>query len=232
MNTPDQHTTCHSPGGDLTDPVCGMAVTAASQHHFRYAETDYYFCCGGCRSKFAANPEQYLNPREAPLTEPSQAGQGISNGPYICPMCPEVQEDQPVPCPKCGMALEPADFAMEPPDNAELADMTHRLWISALLTLPIMLLAMGEMLGVSFASLASRRTLTWLQFGLATPVVLWGGWPFLQRARPGRWDTDCRQQSQPPRVSSASQSRLKPLLQSYRGPGCNPGGAARARSRC
>jgi Cu+-exporting ATPase len=97
-------------------------------------------------------------------------------------MCPEVKEDEPVPCPKCGMALEPAGFSVEPPENAELVDMTRRLWLSALLTLPIMLLAMGEMLGLSFASLASRRTLTWLQFALATPVVLWGGWPFLQRA--------------------------------------------------
>ena len=178
MNTPHEHTSCHSSGADLKDPVCGMAVTAESQHHFRHAETDYYFCCGGCRTKFAKNPEQYLSRDEVPIAEPPKAGMG----PYICPMSLEVKKAEPVPCPKCGMALEPAGFSMEPPENAELADMTRRLWISALLTLPIMLLAMGEMFGLSFASLASRRTLTWLQLGLATPVVLWGGWPFLQRA--------------------------------------------------
>jgi Cu+-exporting ATPase len=218
MNTPHEHTTCHSSGGDLKDPVCGMTVTAESQHHFRHAETDYYFCCGGCRTKFAANSEQFLNRQEVPIAEPPQAGQNIGNGPYLCPMCPEVAEDAPVPCPKCGMALEPESapsllsqtrytcpmhpeivrdepgdcpicgmaleavtVTVEQAENPELVDMTRRLWISAALTIPVFLLAMGGMVGLTFERLASARTLTWLELVFATPVVIWCGRPFFLR---------------------------------------------------
>ena len=179
MHTPHEHKTCHATGADLKDPVCGMTVTAESQHHFRHAETDYYFCCGGCRTKFAADPAHYLDKDRDKTTAGHAAPQG--SGPYICPMCPEVREDKPVPCPKCGMALEPAGFSMEPPDNPELTDMTRRLWISAALTIPVFLLAMGGMVGLTFEWLASARTLTWLELLFATPVVIWGGWPFFQR---------------------------------------------------
>ena len=177
MHTPHEPTTCHSTGADLKDPVCGMTVTVESQHHFRHSETDYYFCCGGCRTKFAANPEQYLGRDEVPIAEPPKAGMG----PYICPMCPEVKEDEPVSCPKCGMALEPAGFSTEPPDNAELTDMTRRLWISTALAIPVLLLAMGGMVGLTFEWLASARTLTWLELLFTTPIVIWCGWPFFLR---------------------------------------------------
>ncbi len=178
MHTPHEHKTCHSTGADLKDPVCGMTVTVESQHHFRHSETDYYFCCGGCRTKFAADPAHYLD-KDRDKEAGRAAPQG--SGPYICPMCPEVREDKPVPCPKCGMALEPTGFSIEPPENAELTDMTRRLWISAALTIPVFLLAMGGMVGLTFEWLASARTLTWLELLFATPVVIWGGWPFFQR---------------------------------------------------
>ena len=87
----------------LTDPVCGMTVTTASEHHYTCRNTDYYFCCSGCRDKFAADPGHYLNPPEA-----TQKAAGDSEAAaWICPMCPEVRESEPVPCPGCGMALEP-----------------------------------------------------------------------------------------------------------------------------
>jgi Cu+-exporting ATPase len=177
MNSPDCHGACRDSSGDLKDPVCGMAVTTASEHHFRHAEIDYYFCCGGCRNKFAGNPEQYLKPDGAQAAETPQAG----SGPYVCPMCPEVLEQEPVPCPKCGMALEPAGVSLDQQDNPELTDMTRRFWVSAALTLPILVLAMGGMVGLSFDWLASGRTLKWLELLLATPVVVWAGSPFFQR---------------------------------------------------
>ncbi|MBT8441317.1 MAG: heavy metal translocating P-type ATPase, partial [Gammaproteobacteria bacterium] len=174
MNSPHCHAASQDSTGDLQDPVCGMAVTTDSEHHFKHAGTDYYFCCGGCRNKFAGNPEQYLSGSESPA---SPAG----GGPYVCPMCPEVLEEKPVPCPKCGMALESSGVSLDQQDNPELADMTRRFWISLALTVPVLVLAMGGMIGLSFDWLASKRTLTWLELLFATPVVLWAGWPFFQR---------------------------------------------------
>ena len=86
----------------LTDPVCGMTVTPASEHHFAYKDRDYYFCCNGCRQKFAADPEHYLNPSEHAACIADDSSQT-----YICPMCPEVRQQVPGACPSCGMALEP-----------------------------------------------------------------------------------------------------------------------------
>ena len=214
MSSPHCHAGGADPADDLKDPVCGMSVTAASDHHFHHAGTDYYFCCGGCRSKFAADPTKYLEPEEHAVTSEPKAG----SGPYVCPMCPEVLEDEPVPCPTCGMALEPVEPAalmtgtrytcpmhpeiveetpgdcpkcgmplepvtvtIEPPANPELRDMTRRLAVAALLSLPLLLLSMGEMLGVPFEWLGARQTQNWLQLALATPVVAWCGWPFFQR---------------------------------------------------
>ncbi|MGI9261997.1 MAG: heavy metal-binding domain-containing protein, partial [Woeseiaceae bacterium] len=197
---------------DLRDPVCGMTVTPNSDHHFEHAGSAFYFCCAGCRNKFATDPEFYLNRSLSMDAENVAAPAGP--GPYICPMCPEVREDEPVPCPVCGMALEsealPAlqtktqytcpmhpEIAQETPgecpdcgmalepvtvapaeeENPELIDMTRRLGISTLLAVPVLLLAMGEMVGLSFDWLASQRALTWLELAFATPVVLWCGWP-------------------------------------------------------
>ncbi len=100
---------------------------------------------------------------------------------YTCPMHPEIVRDEPGECPICGMALEPMTVTLEEEENAELVDMTRRFWVSTVLTVPLVVLAMGEFVGLSFEWLATPRTLSWLEFILATPVVLWGGWPFFVR---------------------------------------------------
>jgi Cu+-exporting ATPase len=100
---------------------------------------------------------------------------------YTCPMHPEIVRDEPGECPKCGMALEPMTVSLDDEDNPELADMSRRFWISAVVTVPLVILAMGEFVGLSFEWLASPRVLSWAELVLATPVVLWGGWPFFVR---------------------------------------------------
>ena len=101
----------------------------------------------------------------------------VGRGPYTCPMDPEVVQDSPGACPICGMALEPKSVSLEEEENPEFALMKRRFWISLLLTAPILMAAMGEMLSGSIF-----KGSVWLQLILATPVVLWGGWPFFQRA--------------------------------------------------
>ncbi|MBT8087694.1 MAG: heavy metal translocating P-type ATPase [Gammaproteobacteria bacterium] len=162
----------------LLDPVCGMTVSASSDHHFQHQDRDFYFCCAGCRNKFAADPHYYLK-WDVATRKSRKAARG--KGPYVCPMCPEVLEEQPVPCPSCGMALEPATISSVDDDNPELIDMTRRFRVSAILTLPVLLLAMGPMVGLSFDAFLSHRAQTLLELLFAAPVVLWGGWPFLTR---------------------------------------------------
>jgi len=101
---------------------------------------------------------------------------------YTCPMHPEIIRDEPGDCPICGMALEATTVTLEEEANPELVDMTRRFWVSGVLTVPLVIVAMGEFLGLSFEWLATPRTLSWLELVLATPVVLWGGWPFFVRA--------------------------------------------------
>ena len=100
---------------------------------------------------------------------------------YTCPMHPEILRDEPGECPKCGMALEPMTVSLDDEENPELIDMSHRFWLSAVVTVPLVILAMGEFFGLSFEWLASPRVLSWMELVLATPVVLWGGWPFFVR---------------------------------------------------
>ena len=165
----------HAHGAEVvvaTDPVCGMKVDPAQTLH-RHAHNgeDYFFCGGGCRSKFAADPAKYLDKAAA---APPPASPGTI---YTCPMHPEVRQIGPGACPICGMALEPEAGGAD--DGGELADMTRRLWISAVLTLPVAVLEMGEHF-FGFAPL-SHRASSFVQLALATPVVLWGGWPFFVR---------------------------------------------------
>ena len=157
------------------DPVCGMTVDPSKAMSAEYEDTNYYFCHQTCLDKFTADPDKYLNPQPA---ESVLAPPGTT---YICPMCPGVESDVPAACPMCGMALEPMLITLEPLENPELIDMQRRFWISAALTLPLLIFAMGPMLELPLEALVSHELLRWAELILATPVVLWGGWPFFQR---------------------------------------------------
>jgi len=158
----------------ITDPVCGMKVDpAATPHRHAHQRQAYYFCCAGCRSKFISDPEKYL-PGASGKKPPPPSTEGAV---YTCPMHPQIRQLGPGTCPICGMALEPEAGGED--GGGELADMTRRLWLSAALALPVVALEMGAHL-FRFAPLSHRAsTLTELVF--ATPVVLWGGWPFFVR---------------------------------------------------
>src|SRR5581483_11553410 len=150
------------------DPVCGMTVqpeTAAGSAEFE--GRTYYFCSQHCVHKFQADPRRYLG--EAPAPAPVPAGANVE---YTCPMHPEVVSDHPASCPKCGMALEPRTATAEEGPNPELADMSERLRIGILLTVPLLVLTMGEMIPGWPLHLHDWWGFNVLQFGLATPVVL------------------------------------------------------------
>jgi P-type Cu+ transporter len=228
------------------DPVCGMDVNpAAALFKTLHSGKEYFFCCAGCLAKFQANPEKILSSAPKPMTMASglvslggtptlimptlsksaassqqTGGLGKDIQAYVCPMCPEVRQVGPGPCPKCGMALDPESpalaatrttteytcpmhpeiaraqpgscpicgMALEPrtvtveEDNPELRDMTRRFWISLTLTAPLLAIAMGSMFSPHvFMASPWNWGLPWLELLLASPVVLWGGWPFFQR---------------------------------------------------
>ena len=154
------------------DPVCGMSVDPArTPHSAEHDGQSYFFCGTRCRERFIAEPARYVS--EKPMQEQATAGTQ-----WTCPMHPEIIRDAPGACPICGMALEPlTPVTGEEPENPELRHMTHRLWVTAALSVPLLIIAMG---GHAVAML-SPRALAWLQLALATPAVLWGGWPFFQR---------------------------------------------------
>jgi Cu+-exporting ATPase len=145
----------------------------ASAPHAEHAGEAFHFCCAGCRAKFIADPTRYLAPRLEPATDQSGAV-------YTCPMHPQVRQLGPGACPICGMALEPADVTADTGPNPELADMTRRLWIALALTAPVFALEMGGHLAGRAMPIGAGLS-HWLQFILATPVVLWAGWPFFER---------------------------------------------------
>src|ERR1700723_1218178 len=176
------------------DPVCGMAVDplrATTQEE--HAGKNYFFCCAGCATKFRADPAKYLKRLQeethpaavegmldpTPRASTQHAQGGVE---YICPMDPEIVRDGPGSCPICGMALEPRTAVAEHEENPELVSMTRRFWVSVALTIPVLFLGMSDMIsGNPLGSLISMRTAGWVALLLATPVVLWGGWPFFQR---------------------------------------------------
>ena len=217
----------------VKDPVCGMTVNpSTAKASLEHVGKTYYFCCPHCAEKFKAAPEKYLNPsapaptmiqiglpkpKAAPPAAPPPS-QPAASASYVCPMCSEVKESKPGPCPKCGMALEPetptaatrveytcpmhpeivrpgpgacpiCGMALEPrtvtakeEENPELRDMTRRFWISLILTVPLLAIAMADMLpGMPVDHVVPAGWLPWIELALATPVVLWGGWPFFQR---------------------------------------------------
>jgi Cu+-exporting ATPase len=202
------------------DPVCGMTVTDSSEHHCVHKHEHYYFCSAHCLGKFNAEPEQYLHkdaaeaagycaddscdigtsfytcpmhpeikqntpgacPKCGMALEAAGEPVAITRTEYTCPMHPEIVQDHPGNCAKCGMTLEPKTIALEQ-KNEELIDMTRRLWISSLLALPVFVLAMlADMAPALLPEALSMQSVQWIEFVLATPVVLWGGWPFFVRA--------------------------------------------------
>ena len=153
------------------DPVCGMKVDPAKAAAVvEHKGNSYVFCGKGCAAKFQADPEKFLSPKSA--APPTKAEQQAE---YVCPMDPEVHKLGPGTCPKCGMALEPRESTGEE-DTSELDSMTRRLWISIALAVPLLALMF-----LPLAHLRSGRALSWVEFALATPVVLWCGWPFFVR---------------------------------------------------
>ncbi len=155
------------------DPVCGMTVNPASARASTVHDGQtYYFCCGSCKTKFDANPARFIEP--APAAPP--AALPTPGTKYTCPMHPEVVSDHPGSCPKCGMALEPLTVTAEEIANPELRDMSRRFWVGVALTIPLLVIAMGSM------PFGETGALNWVQLVLATPVVLWCGWPFFERA--------------------------------------------------
>jgi Cu+-exporting ATPase len=172
------------------DPVCGMQVDEAhAAATARYADNTWYFCSTRCHDRFIADPAAYAS---AEVASPG-ACHGRAHPPrqttapaspdalYTCPMHPQVRQRGPGDCPICGMALEPMAITAEPEDNPELRDMTRRLWLAAALTLPVLVLAMGGMVPALAALLPHGPAGRWLELALATPVVLWAGWPFFVR---------------------------------------------------
>ncbi|MDA3797937.1 MAG: heavy metal translocating P-type ATPase [Kiritimatiellae bacterium] len=160
----------------LKDPVCDMSVSSDSQYAYDYEDKHYFFCSEHCLNKFKEAPEQYLNKEKSP---PSKTDNKANT--YTCPMHPEVIQDHPGNCPKCGMALEP-DTTTGEEKNEELIDMTRRFWVCTALTLPVFFLAMtADMMPGWLPSWLSMRLVQWIEFVLATPVVIWGGWPFFVR---------------------------------------------------
>ncbi|HUZ11884.1 MAG TPA: heavy metal translocating P-type ATPase [Caulobacteraceae bacterium] len=163
--------------GAEKDPVCGMTVDPArTPHHAEHGGRTYHFCGAGCRTKFIADPRRYLEPRAAEPVRPA-ASEGAL---YTCPMHPEVRQVGPGACPICGMALEPMTVTADAGPNPELADMTRRFWIGLVLTVPVLALEMGGMIG-PWGRLMGRGASEWIQLALASPVVLWAGWPFFER---------------------------------------------------
>ena len=180
------HACCHAshapaaaPAADpdiAIDPVCGMKVKVEGAKNTTVHEGQtYYFCNPKCLQKFAAEPARYLKPEEAPPAPPVAPGTI-----FTCPMHPEIRQVGPGSCPICGMALEPAEISLDDGPNEELVDMTRRLWIGGALAVPLVALDMGGHL-FNLHGLLPHGLMPWLLMALATPVVLWAGWPFFVR---------------------------------------------------
>ena len=160
----------------LKDPVCGMAVTPQSPHRAEFEGRPVYFCGAGCKAKFVADPHKYMHP--APAAAPGPDADPAPPGTvYTCPMHPEVRQNRPGACPKCGMALEPELPSLEEGESPELVDFRRRFWWSLPATIAIAVLAMfGHRLG-----LMDMATQSWVELVLSLPVVLWAGRPFFER---------------------------------------------------
>jgi P-type Cu+ transporter len=165
---------------DAVDPVCGMTVDVArAKGHAEHGGRAYHFCSVRCRDRFVTDPAAFLAPKPPPPA--ARAGSGIDTRIYTCPMHPQVRQIGPGSCPICGMALEPLEVSAQEEENPELRDMTRRFWASVPPTAVVFLLAMAGMVP-AWSHLLAAGWLRWLEAALVTPVVLWAGWPLLQRA--------------------------------------------------
>ncbi|HEX9182162.1 MAG TPA: heavy metal translocating P-type ATPase [Burkholderiales bacterium] len=185
----------------MKDPVCGMNVEPGKEAgRFAYAGKTYLFCSKRCLQAFSADPARYLGGTAAAggshapherhaghahaaqaVSSPATAARAKPSAQYTCPMHPEVLKDAPGDCPICGMALVPVGAAAAEEDNAELRDLTRRLWVGVVLSIPMVVLAMSPMVGIMEPFGLMPRTRGWIEFALGTPVVLWVGWPILAK---------------------------------------------------
>lgn len=164
-----------APGEQLaTDPVCGMKVNPKDTEKLSFQGQDFHFCSQGCAVAFGKDPNRYLKVHKRDLSSVS-----VSKAIHTCPMHPEIRQEGPGSCPICGMALESVEITLEKAQNPELLDFTIRLKWAALLTLPLLLMSMGEMF-TSWLKFNSSMS-NWLQLALSAPVVLWAGYPFFHR---------------------------------------------------
>ncbi|MBO9582033.1 MAG: YHS domain-containing protein, partial [Sphingobium sp.] len=171
-----QHQADTQADGRARDPVCGMMVDQhATAHHAEHAGKTFYFCSAKCREKFVADPALFLG--DTPPA-PVNAPEGTI---WTCPMHPEIRQDHPGACPICGMALEPALVTANSGPSPELRDMTWRFWIGLVLSVPVFGLEMGGHIFPALHHLIPMSASIWAQMILATPVVLWAGWPFFER---------------------------------------------------
>jgi Cu+-exporting ATPase len=168
----------------MKDPVCGMDVDPVMALHRSIHEgTTYLFCSSSCKERFERDPERFL-PRRSEASKLPIEGKPVTQTKgvtYTCPMHPEIVRDVPGNCPICGMALEPREVALDQGEgDAELRDMTRRFWVSLALTVPVFALGMARMVP-AVDGFVSHWPTNWIELALATPVVLWGGWPLLVR---------------------------------------------------
>ena len=176
-----QHVTAQT--GAVKDPVCGMDVDPATTEHVAQHEgVTHHFCSAHCLTRFAGNPEAFVGgPTDDPTPATSSAAPGADEVEYTCPMHPEIRQLGPGACPICGMALEPVTVTADMGPSAELREMTRRFWIGVTLSIPVLILGMGRDLIEPLHDAVSASASTWIQLALATPVVLWAGWPFFVR---------------------------------------------------
>ena len=171
MTTTAESRLGNTASGDMRDPVCGMSVTPDSPHHCQHAGQDWYFCSAGCRSKFEADPEHYLSGRHREVPP------GDESAWYTCPMHPEVRQQGPGECPKCGMALEPEAPSLEEEESPELVDFRRRFYLSLPFTAVVFVLAMFG----HGRDWMPRAVQDWVELLISLPVVLYCGLPFFQR---------------------------------------------------
>ncbi|WP_331713499.1 heavy metal translocating P-type ATPase [Noviluteimonas gilva] len=164
----------HGVAHGAKDPVCGMNVDpATTAFHAQHEGVEFHFCSAGCRDKFVAAPDTYLTKKQTLADDKVPTSADTI---YTCPMHPQIRQRGPGVCPICGMALEPEMPTLDDDENPELRDFSHRFWWTLPLTVVVFVLGMfGDRLPLSVG------TRSWAELILASPVVLWAGWPFFVR---------------------------------------------------